>query len=188
MKPIKKNKRELIDLSTLDEITPAHLRWQINLLSNKDVPKVPMTADDLIIWQLAQKSESEMQQHFHKEFNAVAAEIKFKHRSAELEFVQNDNGDSAGGQLTQIQRIVLYKRKKAEGSKAGFPDISLIASGAKIVFCEVKKIGSPSEIHLAKDQFEWFLKLNKMGFKAFITNNPVFFKKVVLKEFAKDFS
>lgn len=183
MKPVKKNKRELIDLKTLDKITPARLRWQINLLFNKDIPKVPMTADELIIWNLANKSESNMQQHFHKEFNCRAAEEKFKNKDVEFEFVQNDNGDTAGSQLTQVQRICLYKRKKAEGSKTGFCDVSLIGSGGRIVFCEIKKIGAPSEIHLTTEQFEWFLKLNKMGFKAFITNNPVFFKKVVLKEF-----
>jgi len=33
-----------------------------------------------------------------------------------------------------------------------------------------------------EDQLEWFLKMNKMGFKAYITNNPIFFRDVVLKE------
>lgn len=182
MKPNKKHERKLIDLKTLDQITPPQWRDRINLLFNKDVPKQPNTASELIIYHSANKSESEIQQHFHKEFNAMAAELKFKHKDLELEFVQNDNGDSAGGQLTQIQRIVLYKRKKAEGSKAGFSDCSLIWSGANVIYCEIKKIGAPSEIHLSEDQFNWFLKLNKMGFKAYITNNPVFFKNHILEE------
>ena len=141
-----------------------------------------MTADDLLIWNMAGKSESELQQLLHKSFVATASELKFKYPQMEMWFIQNDNGDTAGGQLTQIQRMCLYKRKKAEGSKAGFPDLSLISSGGNIVFCEVKKIGAPSDIHLTEEQFEWFLKLNNMGFKSYITNNPVFFKKVILKE------
>jgi hypothetical protein len=186
----KKYKKKLIDLTKLDELTPPQWRDRINLLFNKDIPKQPNTADELIIWNLAKKSESELQQHFHKQFNALSSEIKFMNRDAELEFVQNDNGDSAGGNLLQYQRINLYKRKKAEGSKAGFPDLTLISSNLtncepKTIFCEVKKISAPSEIHLTEEQFDWFIKLNKMGFKSYITNNPVFFNKVILGEVRK---
>jgi hypothetical protein len=152
-------------------------------LFNKDIPKTPNTADELLIYGMAKKSESELQQFFIREFESMASEFKFKDKSLELEIYQNDNGDSSGGNLTQIQRMVLYKRKKAEGSKAGIPDLCLIGSSAKISYCEVKKIAAPSGIHLSEDQFKWFLKLNKMGFKSYITNNPVFFKKVILQEF-----
>jgi hypothetical protein len=182
-KLIKKHERKLIDLSTLDQITPPHWRDRINLLFNKDIPKTPNTADELLIYGMAKKSESELQQFFIREFESMASEFKFKDKSLELEIYQNDNGDSSGGNLTQIQRMVLYKRKKAEGSKAGIPDLCLIGSSAKISYCEVKKIAAPSGIHLSEDQFKWFLKLNKMGFKSYITNNPVFFKKVILQEF-----
>ena len=187
-KQIKKYERKLVDLKTLDQLTPPEWRDRINLLFNKDIPKNPNTADELIIYNMAKKSESEMQQFFVREFEAMAVEIKFKHRNIEIEIAQNDNGDSSGGNLTQIQRIVLYRRKKAEGSRAGYPDLSLIRSPARIDYCEVKKIGAPSEIHLSEDQFLWFLKLNKMGFKSYITNNPVFFKKVILENIRKEFN
>ena len=140
-----------------------------------------LVSDELLIYGMAKKSESEIQQFFIREFESMASEIKFRNKDIELEVYQNDNGDSSGGNLTQIQRIVLYKRKKAEGSKAGIPDLSLIRSGGNVCYCEVKKIGAPSSIHLSEDQFKWFLKLNKMGFKSYITNNPVFFKKVILQ-------
>lgn len=187
---MKKYKQEYIDIKNLDNLVPDYLRCKINLLFNKDVPKTPQTANDLIICRLAQLKETDIQQHFHKEFNALACELKFKNKDSELEFVQNDNGDTAGGNLTQIQRIVLYKRKKAEGSKKGFPDVSMYLFNPSIklrdtVFCEVKKIGAPSEIHLTQEQLDWFLKLNGMGFDAYITNNPTFFKEVVLKEIRK---
>ena len=187
-KSIKKHERKLIDLSTLNKITPPEWRDRINLLFNKDISKTPNSADELIIYGMSKKSESELQQFFIKEFESMASEVKFKDKSIELEIYQNDNGDSSGGNLTQIQRIVLYKRKKAEGSKAGIPDLCLIGSNAKISYCEVKKIAAPSGIHLTEDQFKWFLKLNKMGFKSYITNNPVFFKKVVLQEIKDDIS
>ena len=71
-------------------------------------------------------------------------------------------------------------------------DISMYLYSAKLnlrdtVFCEVKRIGSPSEIHLTKEQLDWFLKLNSMSFDAYITNNPIFFKDVVLKEIKSNF-
>jgi len=140
--------------------------------------------------QFATLKESDIQQYFHKSFNATASELKFGNKGLELEFVQNDNGDTAGGSLTQIQRMVLYKRKKAEGSRKGYPDCSLHFSKLnhypQTIFCEVKKIAAPSAINLREEQLEWFLKLNRMGFKSYITNNPIFFREVILKEI-KDF-
>ena len=41
---------------------------------------------------------------------------------------------------------------------------------------------------LTEEQLNWFLKLNSMGFKSYITNNPIFFKKVILEEIKKYFS
>ena len=55
------------------------------------------------------------------------------------------------------------------------------------VFCEVKRIGAPSEIHLTEEQLDWFLKLNSMGFNAYIINNPIFFRDVVLKQIKNNF-
>lgn len=180
-KLIKKHERKLVDLSTLDQITPPQWRGRINLLFNKDIPKTPRNADELLIYGMAKKSESEMQQFFVREFESMASEVSFRNKNTKFKIYQNDNGDSSGGNLTQIQRIVLYKRKKAEGSKAGIPDLSLVWSGANMNYCEVKKITAPSGIHLSEDQFKCFLELNEMGFTSYITNNPVFFKKVILE-------
>lgn len=187
---VKNNEQKFIDLKELDSLVPKEWRNRINLLFNKDIPKQPNTADDLIVTRLATLKETDMQQFFHKSFNLLASELKFGNKNLELEFVQNDNGDTAGGSLTQIQRMVLYKRKKAEGSKKGYPDCSLYFAKPnyypQTIFCEVKKIAAPSGINLREEQLEWFLKLNKMGFKAYITNNPTFFRNVILKEI-KDF-
>lgn len=177
-----KYKKEIIDVKKLDDITPPELRSKVKLLFNKDVVKNPSTANERIIHNLSKVKESDLQKYFYKEFNLLAHELKLSYPDLELDFVQNDNGDSAGGNLTQTQRIVLYKRKKAEGSKAGYPDVSIISSGPHIVYCEVKRICAPSEIHLTREQFDWFLKLNRMGFDAYITNDPIFFRDVVLKK------
>ena len=183
----KNNEQKFIDLKDLDKLVPHYWRDRINLLVNKDIPKQAKTTDDILIIKFAALKESDIQQYFYKLFNLVANEMKFRHKFNELEFVQNDNGDTAGGSLTQIQRMVLYKRKKAEGSRKGFPDCSMLLFNQALnlrdtVFCEVKKISAPSSIHIREEQLEWFLKLNGMGFKSYITNNPIFFRDTVLGE------
>jgi hypothetical protein len=180
-------KKEYIDLKKLHELVPAEFLPKINLLFNKDIPKQPNTANELIIYRLAQLKETNIQQHFQKQFNLEVLQLKKLNKFNELEFVQIDNGDGAAGNLTNIQRMALFSRKKAEGSKKGFSDIMILYYSAKLnyrdtVYCEVKKIGAPSEIHLTEEQLYWFLKLNRMGFDAYITNNPIFFENVILKK------
>jgi len=192
-KPVIANKTtEYIDLKNIDKLVPKEFLHKINLLFNKDVAKEPKTPNELLIYRLSQLKESDMQQYFYKQAVLLQYELKQLNKFNELEFVQNDNGDTAGGQLSQVQRISMYKRKKAEGSRKGFPDVSMYFYSAKLnlrdtAFCEVKRIGSPSEIHLTKEQLDWFLKLNSMTFNAYITNNPIFFKDVVLKEIKSNF-
>jgi len=192
-KPVIANKTtEYIDLKNIDKLVPKEFVHKINFLFNKDIPKEPKTPNELLIYRLSQLKESDMQQYFYKQAVLLQYELKQLNKFNELEFVQNDNGDTAGGQLSQVQRISMYKRKKAEGSRKGFPDVSMYFYSAKLnlrdtAFCEVKRIGSPSEIHLTKEQLDWFLKLNSMTFNAYITNNPIFFKDVVLKEIKSNF-
>ena len=188
----KKPVTEYIDLKNIDKLVPKEFLHKINFLFNKDIPKEPKTPNELLIYRLSQLKESDMQQYFYKQAVLLQCELKQLNKFNELEFVQNDNGDSSAGHLSQIQRMALFKRKKAEGSRKGFPDISIYLYSAKLnlrdtVFCEVKKIGAPSEIHLTKEQLDWFLKLNSMSFNAYITNNPIFFKGVVLGNIKKDF-
>jgi len=188
--PIKKQK--FIDLKELDNLVPKEWRDRINLLFNKDIPKIPSNADELIIYRAAQVNESEIQQSFHEQSNNLTRELKAQNKFNELEFVQIDNGDTAGGKLTEIQRMVLYKRKRDEGSKKGFPDVMIPFYSAKlnyrdVFYCEIKKIAAPSGIHLTQEQLNWFLKLNSMGFKAYITNNPIFFQRTILEEIKKYF-
>lgn len=189
---LKKQQRELIDVKNIANLVPSEWLPKINLLFNKDIPKEPKTTDDLIIYRLAKLKETDVQQYFHKQVILFDYEIKQRNNSNQAHFVQIDNGDTAGGQLTQGQRIALYKRKKAEGSKKGFSDSMILFEAANIhfrdvVFCEIKKIAAPSAIHITEEQLKWFIILNDMGFNAYITNNPLFFRDVVLGEIRKIF-
>ena len=185
-------KNDYIDIKNIDKLVPKELLHKINFLFNKDIPKEPKTPNELLIYRLSQLKESDMQQYFYKQAVLLQYELKQLNKFNELEFVQNDNGDSAAGNLSNGQRMAKFARKKSEGFRKGFPDVSMYLYSAKlnlrdIVFCEVKRIGAPSEIHLTKEALDWFLKLNSMGFNAYITNNPIFFKDVVLKEIKSNF-
>jgi len=182
------NKIKYIDIKKINTLIPKKFQSNINLLTNKDIPQNPKNLDEILLYNIASKKESDIQQYFHKEFNNFANFIETKTKGlSKLIFQQIDNGDSAGGNLSQLQRMKLYKRKKAEGSNAGFLDFMIIYYTNKLnynntMFCEVKKIGSPSEIRLTEKQLEWFIKLNEMGFDSFITNNPIFFRDKILKK------
>jgi len=125
-KPVIANKTtEYIDLKNIDKLVPKEFLQKINFLFNKDIPKEPKTPNDLLIYRLSQLKESDMQQYFYKQAVLLQYELKQLNKFNELEFVQNDNGDSSAGHLSQIQRMALFKRKKAEGSRKGFFDISI---------------------------------------------------------------
>lgn len=190
---IKKHKINYIDIKTINYLVPKEFQSNINLLTNKDIPENPNNLDEILLYNIASKKESEIQQYFHKEFNNFANFVETKTKGlSKLIFQQIDNGDSAGGNLTQLQRMKLYKRKKAEGSNSGFLDFMILYYSNKLtlhntIFCEVKKIGSPSEIKITDKQLNWFITLNKMGFDSYITNNPIFFRDKILKKLEQYF-
>ena len=104
-----------------------------------------------------------------------------------MEAVKNDNGDAVVSKLTDNQRMAFYARKKAEGFKGGFPDLTILLFNSRLclrdtMYLELKRIDAPSGIHLTEEQLVWFVKLNNMGYNSYITNNPIFFRDVVLKE------
>lgn len=182
-----KNKRDIIDLKELHNLVPKEYLDNINLLLNRNVPKELKTTDELLIYRLSKLKETDVQQYFHKQVILLDYEVKRINKLNQIHFVQIDNGDTAGGQLSQLQRMALYKRKKAEGSKKGFSDSMILFEACNIkyrdvVFCEIKKIAAPSGIHITEEQLKWFIILNEMGFNAYITNNPIFFRDVVLKK------
>ncbi len=184
-------KKNIIDLKELKNLVPTEYLPKINLLFNKDIPKEPKNADELLLTRFATLKETDIQQYFYKEIQYLAIEAVKKHKFNYLEAVKNDNGDAVVSKLTENQRMAFYARKKAEGFKGGFPDLTIFLYNAFIalrdtMYLEIKKIGAPSEIHLSEQQLQWFIKLNNMGFSCYITNNPIFFRDVILKEIKKN--
>lgn len=145
------------------------------LINNKHIKNLELRTDlktnEILLLRLGQNClETKIQQVCHNMFLA-----KYMDKSAE--FVQIDNGGKMG--FTQ------KRKKKAEGTKAGFPDVMLIRKN-KVAFVEFKRIGTPSQIDVREDQIKYMNWLNNNNYKAYITNNPIYFQEVILKEFEQD--
>jgi len=179
--------KKTIDVKNLKNLVDADYLPKINLLFNKDIPKEPKTPDELMLLRFAGLKESEIQKYFYSQIRNLGIEIMSKNKFNFIEAVKNDNGDAVVSKLTQNQRMAFYARKKAEGFKGGFPDLTILLFNSRIclrdtMYLELKRIDAPSGIHLTEEQLDWFVKLNNMGYNSYITNNPIFFRDVVLKE------
>ena len=179
--------KKTIDVKNLKNLVDADYLPKINLLFNKDIPKEPKTSDELMLFRFAGLKESEIQKYFYSQIRNLGIEIMSKNKLNFIEAVKNDNGDAVVSKLTQNQRMAFYARKKAEGFKGGFPDLTILLFNSRLclrdtMYLELKRIDAPSGIHLTEEQLDWFVKLNNMGYNSYITNNPIFFRDVVLKE------
>ena len=179
--------KKTIDVKNLKNLVDADYLPKINLLFNKDIPKEPKTPDELMLLRFAGLKESEIQKYFYSQIRNLGIEIMSKNKLNFIEAVKNDNGDAVVSKLTQNQRMAFYARKKAEGFKGGFPDLTILLFNSRLclrdtMYLELKRIDAPSGIHLTEEQLDWFVKLNNMGYNSYITNNPIFFRDVVLKE------
>ena len=179
--------KKTIDVKNLKNLVDPDYLSKINLLFNKDIPKEPKTPDELMLFQFANLKESEIQKYFFSQIRNLGIEIMSKNKLNFMEAVKNDNGDAVVSKLTENQRMAFYARKKAEGFKGGFPDLTIFLYNNKFtlrdtMYLELKRIDAPSGIHLTEEQLDWFVKLNNMGYNSYITNNPIFFRDVVLKE------
>ena len=179
--------KKTIDVKNLKNLVDADYLPKINLLFNKDIPKEPKTPDELMLLRFAGLKESEIQKYFFSQIRNLGIEIMSKNKLNFMEAVKNDNGDAVVSKLTDNQRMAFYARKKAEGFKGGFPDLTILLFNSRIclrdtMYLELKRIDAPSGIHLTEEQLDWFVKLNNMGYNSYITNNPIFFRDVVLKE------
>ena len=179
--------KKTIDVKNLKNLVDLDYLPKINLLFNKDIPKEPKTPDELMLFRFANLKESEIQKYFFSQIRNLGIEIMSKNKLNFMEAVKNDNGDAVVSKLTQNQRMAFYARKKAEGFKGGFPDLTILLFNSRLclrdtMYLELKRIDAPSGIHLTEEQLDWFVKLNNMGYNSYITNNPIFFRDVVLKE------
>lgn len=141
----------------------------------RELSKKPiLSKDELMLVELGEKVlEKKIQEYCNRIFSS-----NFDARG----FIAIDNGDTAGSKLKPYQRIALYQNKKKTGTKHGFCDVMLIGKN-KIIFVEFKRIGTPSQIEVRQDQLDYQEWLKSAGFKSYITNNPIYFKNVILEEF-----
>lgn len=155
----------------------------INLIYNKDIAalekKDSLKPDELLLVRMKNATETIVQQYCHRLFNEMAEEYRRKFGKEVMVFVQIDNGGKMG--------FAQKKKKKAEGTKKGFPDASLFLGSpcgqfSKVIFVEFKRMGTPSQIQLGDEQVFYHAWLNEIGFSAYITNNPIYFRDVILKE------
>jgi hypothetical protein len=179
--------KKTIDVKNLKNLVDPDYLPKINLLFNKDIPKEPKTPDELMLFRFSSLKESEIQKYFFSQIRNLGIEIMSKNKLNFMEAVKNDNGDAVVSKLTDNQRMAFYARKKAEGFKGGFPDLTIFLFNSRLrlrdtMYLELKRIDAPSGIHLTEEQLNWFVKLNNMGYNSYITNNPIFFRDVVLKE------
>jgi len=151
------------------------------IIHNKDIKAIAKKAetqsisqDELLLLKLENAVETKIQQTCRQMFLQ-----QFRDKGL---FVQIDNGNTFAKGVSQAQRMALFRRKEAEGSLAGFSDSMMLLNG-KVVFVEFKRIGTPSQINIRPEQQKYCDWLNANGFKAYITNNPIYFRDIILKEF-----
>jgi hypothetical protein len=170
------------------------------IILNKDIPSEPSNGDELTLNHFRNALETNIQQYFRQQTDYLSQEYEIKYKKKLIEFVQTDNGNTElANDLSESQksklirkRAINKKRKKAEGTRKGWPDSKIVIGTpcktyTKVIFVEAKRIAdSMSQIKITPEQKYYNEWLNSIGFEAYITNNPVFFNKVIL-QLARDF-
>lgn len=160
----------------------------INKIHNKILlPNSVLTKDELTLYNESSKKESQIQIACNNIIKDKYGHLK----DCNINFVQVDNGSKSG--------IAQKKKKKAEGTMKGFPDVVIwiyakmttkeymedcnlhkyLPIKKKQIFIEFKKIGS-YRIRPEQQNYHDFLK--KWDESVYFCNNTVFFEKVICKE------
>jgi len=157
------------------------------ILTNKDVreieSKTSLSNDDILLLKLGNQRETYIQQYCHSIFKGIAYELQLKYKANVAQFIQLDNGGSSNSSTR--------KRKAAEGTKSGVPDVALffgLPDCNKVILVEFKRIGSPSQINISPKQEHYNKWFNSIGFEAYITNNPLYFRDVICKSMVDFFN
>ena len=157
------------------------------LIYNSDIKalskKSSITPDEMLLIPLHNALESKIQTYCHNLLNVLAFELEYKYKKKVAEFVQFDNG----GKMGKKERI----KKAKEGTKKGFLDSGIFMGTScgqynKVIFIEFKRISMPSKVIVEEKQQYYHDWLNSIGFEAHITNNPLYFREVILRS-VKDF-
>ena len=122
---------------------------------------------------------------------ALEQELKLSWRDSNNDFIIAQRENAAA---TKFQRI----KRAREGSHAKMPDLDIFLGNGKetkAIFIECKRVESPSVIcgsnkqtkeHYIK-QIECHERLRKMGFSVYLTNNPVYVRRVICEEIRQFF-
>lgn len=150
------------------------------IIYNKDIK----ASNNPWLLPLVSANESKIQQTCKRFFDTYASSIEMQYKRKLLEFVHIDNGSKSG-----IRHKI---RKKAEGTRAGFPDVMIIASKPDysqrmVMFLEFKRISTPSSIKIKDNQINYVNWLSTIGFEAMVLNNPLYFEKHILLDRIQNF-
>lgn len=122
--------------------------------------------------------ETKVQSAFKNIIETLNREIQYK-KLGKIEFRQNDNGAA----LSPAGKM----RKHREGTVTGMLDATIYVwserkKSNKTWLVEVKRVGSPAQIKISKEQLGQIELFKNMNYPAYLTNNTVYFKEVVCKE------
>ena len=155
------------------------------LIYNSDIKalskKSSITPDEMLLIPLHNALETKIQIYCCNLFKDLSFDLERKFGKKVAEFIQIDNGGKMG--------IRQKSKKKAEGTKEGFCDTEIILGNGKQtknIYVEFKRIAAPSGVIIADKQQYYHDWLNSIGFEAHITNNPLYFREVILKS-VRDF-
>lgn len=149
-----------------------------------------LNRDELTLVKLGEKvSETIIQGSFVRTVKTLKEELSFLWGFAKNDIVvaQRDNGAAS-----KSQRI----KKGREGTLAAMMDFDIFLYNDKIkqnktIFVEAKKIDTPSQVEGDKKHYQRQLdcqeRFRNMGFSVHLTNNPVYFDKVICEEIREFF-
>ena len=167
----------IIQLKKIVKNKPLIYNSDIKALSKKD----SLTPDEMLLIPLHNALETKIQTYCHNLAKHLAFDLERKYDKKVIEFIQIDNGGKMG--------IRQKCKKKAEGTKEGFCDTEMLMGNGKQtknIYVEFKRISTPSNVVIKERQQYYHDWLRSIGYEAYITNNPLYFRDIVLGS-VKDF-
>ena len=155
-----------------------------NLIFNKDLLALEkatktrhLTYEEMQILKHKNWNENKVEVAITNILRGLASDIH--HRGiGKIRHFKIDNGAnlSAGGKI--------YKWK--EGVVADEPDKEICVYSKKknanlTLKVEIKRVGAPSQLEIRDGQIKTLKEYNEMGYPAFITNNTLYFERVICK-------
>ena len=147
------------------------------LILEKEAKSRNLTYDEIQLLRHKGWNENKVEVAITNILRGLASDIQ--HRGiGKIRHFKIDNGAnlSVGGKI--------YKWK--EGVVANEPDKEICVYSKKknanlTLKVEIKRVGAPSQLEIREGQIKTLKEYNEMGYPAFITNNTLYFERVVCK-------